>query len=221
MMWRSLLSGIRRGACSGARKKHTVPLYPCTGQTFVKGFGLYLAENLEDPLIPPRNNLTMFARELEKLFGWPRISLVNSGSSANLAAALTLSEIVQTEKQGVSLANLGRSNPIGRVLTAGFTFPSTMTSLQTAGFELYLVDTESDGFCICPLALERSIESLKAAPQPPVAVCVPHFLGFPAQLRQIQALCKEHDLLLLQDACETMSLSIDGTPAHLFGDISA
>eukprot|EP00475_Leptophrys_vorax_P002224 TRINITY_DN11260_c0_g1_i1.p1 TRINITY_DN11260_c0_g1~~TRINITY_DN11260_c0_g1_i1.p1 ORF type:complete len:435 (+),score=83.53 TRINITY_DN11260_c0_g1_i1:420-1724(+) len=195
--------------------------YPCTGPTYVNGFGSFVTSQLENST--PRHNLTAFAKELEATFGWPRISLTNSGSSANLAAALTLSEIVQTRKLGRKLTQVGRPSlmPVGRVLTAGFTFPSTMAGLQAAGFEIYLVDTEAGGFCMCPDALLRAIESLKNSSIPPAGVCVTHFLGFPAQLKRIQQICREHDLVLLQDACETMTLTIDGTPAHLFGDISA
>ena len=201
---------LRRGA-------HTTPRFPCTGATFVEGFGGYVAEQLEKA--PPRTNLTAFSKALEERFGWPRVSLTNSGSSANLAAALTLSEVVQT-KRGVALSELHRA-PVGRVLTAAFTFPSTMASLQTAGFELYLVDTEEGGFCMSPAALGAAIASTQDSPSPPVAVCVTHFLGFPAQLRAIAGLCRAHGLLLLQDACETMDLSVDGVPAHQHGDISA
>ena len=189
--------------------------------SFVQGFGQFLTDNLEAPGISPRHNLTLFAKELESRFGWPRLTLVNSGSSANLTAALALSEIHQTRILGIPLSDLHRAKtPLGTVLTAGFTFPSTMTSLQTAGFQLRLVDTEPDGFCMCPDALERAILDPKQQSKP-VAVCVTHFLGFPAQLKRIQALCKAHGLLLLQDSCESMHLDVDGTPAHLFGDVSA
>ena len=68
-----------------------------------------------------------FSKELEKEFGWPRISLTNSGSSANLAASLALSEkCMEQDKKN----NIQRNdNILGEALTAGFTFPSTMSSL--------------------------------------------------------------------------------------------
>lgn len=209
------------------RLSTATPAYPCTGPTSTSGFGEYVKENLEAS--PARSNLGKFAKELESKFGWPRISLVNSGSSANLAASLTLAEVIQS-RRGIDLNQqhpfLSGAGPIvqsiGTVLTAGFTFPSTMSSLLTAGFRLQLVDTEPHGFCLCPDALERAILAHKEHQMEPevVGVAVTHFLGFPAQMRRIKALCDEHDLLILQDACETMSMQVDGISLASYGDIS-
>ena len=43
-----------------------------------------------------------------------------------------------------------------------------------------------------------------------VAICVTHFLGFPAKMKEIYDIAKENNLFILQDACETMKLSLDG-----------
>ena len=148
--------------------------YPCTGPIETGGFAPLLTE--------PRANLRAFAAELRSVFFAPRLSLVNSGSSANLAAALALAERAGKRRHAVASA---------------FTFPTTLSSLLTAGFEVTLADVEPGGFNLSP-------ESLRRALRPDTGlVCVTHFLGFPAPIDALGG-----DYLLLQDACETMDARV-------------
>jgi CDP-6-deoxy-D-xylo-4-hexulose-3-dehydrase len=168
--------------------------YPCTGRTATEGFGAFL----EAELGPSRHNLNALARELSATFGAPRVTLTNSGSSANLAAALALREV---------------TGP-GEAVVAGFTFPTTLSSLLAAGYAVRAVDTEAGGFGMDPAALEAAL-----TPQTKV-VCITHFLGFPARLRELVQLARSRGARVLQDACETMDLRVDGAPAHQLGDLS-
>lgn len=164
--------------------------YPCTGPTRVEGFGAFL----EAELGLPRHNLRAFARELGQRLAAPAVTLVNSGSSANLAAALALRE------------RTGRP----RALVAGFTFPTTVSALQLSGFEVEVVDTATFGM---------AEHALAAALGPDVGVvCVTQFLGFPAGLPALAARAEAAGALVLQDACETMGLLEDGVPIHGFAD---
>lgn len=61
--------------------------------------------------------------------------MTNSGSSANLAACLTLADRVKARK---GISEINRPIHLGQVLTAGFTFPSTMSSLLTCLLNSYL-----------------------------------------------------------------------------------
>ncbi len=168
--------------------------YPCTGRTALEGFPAFL----ERELGPSRHNLNALARELGDTFGAPRVTLTNSGSSANLAAALALREV---------------TGP-GEALVAGFTFPTTISSLLAAGYAVRCVDTEAGGFAMDPAALEAAL-----GPETKV-VCITHFLGFPARLRELVALARSHGARVLQDACEGMDLRVDGAPAHALGDLA-
>jgi len=168
--------------------------YPCTGRTATEGFGAFL----EQELGPSRRSLNALARALSDTFGAPHVALTNSGSSANLAAALALREV---------------TGP-GEALVAGFTFPTTLSSLLSAGYAARAVDTEAGGFGMAPAALEAAL-----TPETKV-VCVTHFLGFPARLRALVSLARRRGARVLQDACETMDLQVDGAPAHALGDLT-
>lgn len=168
--------------------------YPCTGATNIEGFSEFIARELGSS----RANLGAFAEELRAVFGPRHLTLVNSGSSANLAAALAMAE----ETGG------------GEAIVAGFTFPTTLSSLLSAGYRVRVVDTEHMGFGMDPAALAAAT-SLSTR-----VICVTHFLGFPARLAELCAIAKTQRSLVLQDACETMDLRIDGAAAHEWGDLT-
>lgn len=169
--------------------------YPCTGIVSPKGFG----EFLDQELGTPRANIQRFTAELSATFHNERITLVNSGSSANLVAAMALAEIVG---QGA------------HAIAAGFTFPTTLSALSLAGFELTLVDTLPGGWVIDPEAILRAVR-----PETRV-ICATHFLGYPAPMESLLSLSRERKLLILQDACETMGLTLAGKPIESYGTLA-
>ena len=168
--------------------------FPCTGLVDTKGFGAFL----EQELGAPRKNLKLFTEALKTILGVERASLVNSGSSANLVAAIAVRELVP-----------GRN----KVLLSGFSFPTTISSFALLGFEVELIDVEPNNFNMSVTALEERIDHQVAC------VCVTHFLGYPARLAAIKQLCEHHGAILVQDACETMALQSDGLPVYDYGDI--
>jgi len=173
------------------RKK---PALPCTGRTAIEGFDEFLKTELNDS----RGNIKKLASELSIITGDAHVTLVNSGSSANLTAAILVKQRCGSRK---------------RVLMAGFSFPTTISSFTLQGFEVELVDTEADGFNLDPAALTQAIGDDVAA------VVVTHFLGFPARLAQIADLCRKHGASMVQDACETMNLQADGRSIYEYGDV--
>jgi CDP-6-deoxy-D-xylo-4-hexulose-3-dehydrase len=174
--------------------------YPCTGKVSTDGFSRFFDLEMGEA----RRNISLFTQELGQRFAFKNACLVNSGSSANLVAALALAQTIRKE---------GR--PL-RAVTAGLTFPTTLSALLLAGFDVRVADTEKDGFNLCPDALTKLCHDFK-----PTLVCVTHFLGFPARMGEIKNIAQEYDALILQDACETMDLKDDtGLPMHRHGDIT-
>lgn len=169
--------------------------YPCTGNIGIKGFGAYLEKEIGEP----RRNLRLFAAELSEALGCGHITLTNSGSSANLTAALAMAE---------------KCRKAGKPLTAfasALTFPTTISSLLLAGFEVHLIDTEKDGFNMDMELLEK--EERRAS-----LIAVTHFLGFPCDMERLRRYADAHGCLILQDACETFSTS--GNQYYRRGDIT-
>jgi dTDP-4-amino-4,6-dideoxygalactose transaminase len=168
--------------------------FPCTGRVSNEGFADFIAKELGDS----RHNLRSLESELKQTLGAPFVTLVNSGSSANLAAAILIKQ---------------RCGARRRVLMAGFSFPTTIASFSLLGFDVRLVDTEPNGFNLDPDALDGELDDQVAA------VVVTHFLGFPAQLGRIASATRQHGAVLVQDACETMNLQVDGLSLYELGDL--
>lgn len=173
--------------------------YPCTRHIELKGFGSFLEEESK----ASRHNINEFSRQLRERFHVPFLSLVNSGSSANLVAALALAEKVK--KAGLPLT----------CAVSAFTFPTTISSLLLAGFEVSIVDVAPGDFNISLEALRE----LEKKGELPTLVAATHFLGFPFPAKEIAELVHAHGGFLLQDGCETLGMEIDGVPAFMYGDI--
>ena len=170
------------------------PQFPCTGHVPTEGFAAFVGGELSES----RHNLRLLESELNQVLGTPFITLVNSGSSASLAAAILVKQ---------------RCGARRRILMAGFSFPTTIASFTLLGFDVRLVDTEPDGFNLDPEALIGELDGQVAA------VVATHFLGFPAQLGRIGTAVRKHGAILVQDACETMNLQVDGMPIYEHGDL--
>lgn len=165
--------------------------YPCTGIIPLKGFGEYLEKEIGEP----RRNIRLFARELNEHLGSRYITLTNSGSSANLVAALAMAEKCRkTEKPLTAFAS-------------AFTFPTTISSLILAGFKITLIDTEPDGF-----NLDLTLLSKQKVPASVIAIT--HFLGFPCDTKAVCEYAISNDCFVLQDACETFD-----TVNYFTGDV--
>lgn len=174
--------------------------YPCTRHIEMTGFGNYLEAEAK----ASRYNITRFSEELKERFRVPYITLVNSGSSANLVAALALAEKVKQAGLPMTAA------------VSAFTFPTTISSLILAGFELCIVDVEEGGFNISVEALQKLDEQSNL----PSVVAATHFLGFPFEAEKIAQLVHKHGGFLLQDGCETLGMELDQVPVFQYGDIT-
>ena len=171
--------------------------YPCTRHIKMNGFGSFLEEESKGS----RYNLNKFSEELKEYFEVPFITLVNSGSSANLVAALAMAEKVKKANKSLTAA------------ICAFTFPTTISSLLLAGFELIMVDVDKDSFNI-------SYENLEKLDEVPSLIALTHFLGFPCDMDNIRKYADENDCFILQDACETLGMKINDKQVFMYGDIT-
>lgn len=175
--------------------------YPCTGIISIKGFGRFLESEIGEP----RRNIRLFTEELNELFGSKYLTLTNSGSSANLVAALVMAEKCRAADKSLT------------AVASAFTFPTTVSALMLAGFEVTLVDVEEGGFNI-------DVEKLKALRPVASVFAVTHFLGFACDVKSICSYAREHGSFVLQDACETFNIqNLDDEADYrycLLGDIT-
>lgn len=97
------------------------------------------------------------------------------------------------------------------VIMPTFTFVASFEAIVAAGAIPVLVDID-ETLCLDPKAVEAAI-----TPRTKMVMPV-HMCGSMAQLDELQAICKKHNLLLLEDACQAIGGSFNGQSLGTIGD---
>ncbi len=111
----------------------------------------------------------------------------------------------------VALAALG-IGPGDEVITQSFTFVATVEAIIEARATPVCAEIDST-FNLDPDDLERRIGKRTRA------VIAVHMLGIPARLPEIQAICRKHNLVLIEDAAWGCGGGLAGRPLGTWGEI--
>ena len=141
-----------------------------------------------------------FEHELASVLGVKRSILVNSGSSANLVAFSALT----SHKLGDRAIGPG-----DEVITCAAGFPTTVAPIIQCGAVPVFLDNN-------PLTLNASLDRLEEAyvPGRTKAVMMAHTLGNPFDLESIVAFCRQHDLWLIEDNCDSLGSTYTFSAGH-------
>ena len=82
------------------------------------------------------------------------------------------------------------------------------------GAKPVFIDSERETWNMDPAALRRAFELYGA----PKAVVVVHLYGNPAKLDEITAICREHNVPLIEDAAEALGSTYNGQKCGTFGE---
>jgi len=140
-----------------------------------------------------------YASEFEKQFsnflGIKHCVLVNSGSSANLLAVESLKLPKGAE-----------------AITPEVTFPTTLNPLIQRGIKPVFVDVN-------PITYNLNASELKnALSKKAKLIMLPHTLGNPNEMDAIMDFAEEHDLCIIEDACDALGSRYNGKYVSTFGD---
>ncbi len=134
-----------------------------------------------------------YTREFEKKFGEylgvKHVSLVNSGSSANLLAFMTLTSPLLGDR---------RVNRGDEVITVAAGFPTTVNPVIQYGAVPVFVDVTIPGYNIDVSRLEEALSEKTKA------VMIAHTLGNPFELGAVKDFCEKHNLWLVEDNCDAL-----------------
>ena len=142
-----------------------------------------------------------FSDEFEKNFaewiGVRFVNLVNSGSSANLIAFMTLTSPLLGDRQ------VKRGD---EVITVSAGFPTTIAPIIQYGAVPVFVDVKLPEYNINPALLEGALSSKTKA------VMIAHTLGNPFDLAAVKKFCDDNNLWLIEDNCDALGsrYTIDG-----------
>jgi len=145
-----------------------------------------------------------FEQRLAKYLGVKHLITVNSGSSANLVAFSALT----SPKLGDRAIKPG-----DEVIGVAAGFPTTVNPILQFGAVPVFVDVDIPTYNIDPAKVEAAISPRTKA------IMLAHTLGNPYNLAAIVALCKKHNLWLIEDCCDALGSTYDGKLVGTFGDI--
>lgn len=146
-----------------------------------------------------------FEAKLGQRLGAQHVMTVNSGSSANLTAFLSLTSPRLKDR---------RIKPGDEIITAATGFPTTVNPMLIAGATPVFVDMDPATYNFDPNLVEAAIGPKTRA------IMAAHTLGNPFDLTRIRALCDAYGLYLIEDCCDALGSTYEGRQVGLFGDIA-
>ena len=138
-----------------------------------------------------------FEADLAKYLGVKYVSVVNSGSSANLLAFMTLTSPLLGDRR------IRRGE---EVITVAAGFPTTVSPIVNYGAVPVFVDVTIPQYNIDVTKLEAALSDKTKA------VMIAHTLGNPFDLKAVKDFCDKHNLWLVEDNCDALGslYTIDG-----------
>lgn len=145
-----------------------------------------------------------FEKRLADYLGVRWSFLVNSGSSANLLAFMSLTSPLLKDRR------IKRGD---EVITVAAGFPTTVAPIVQYGAVPVFVDVELDTFNIDINYLEQALSDKTKV------VMIAHTLGNPFNLSAVTEFCRKNNLWLIEDNCDALGSIYNGRLTGTFGDI--
>jgi CDP-6-deoxy-D-xylo-4-hexulose-3-dehydrase len=149
-----------------------------------------------------KGDLTIeFENLWSKWLGCKYSVFVNSGSSANLAAIYSL-----------MLSGKLKNN---KIIVPAVSWVTTVTPAIQLGLTPIMCDCDINN-----LGLDINHLKQLIIDENPSAIILVHVLGFPNHMSEIIKLCKDNDIILIEDTCESIGSKYDDKHLGTFGDLS-
>lgn len=163
----------------------------------------YIQEAFDSNWVAPIGpNINAFEQDLEDYLGSHHVAALNSGTSAIHLGLVLL---------GVQ--------PGDTVLCQSMTFSASANPILYQGATPIFIDSETETWNLCPIALEEAIVDKIAKDKKPKAIIAVHLYGIPYKIDQIRAVADKYSIPILEDSAEALGSSYKGQKCGTFGDI--
>ena len=170
--------------------------YPLAYSTWGKEEVEAIKSVIDTDMYTMGKHVKQFEKEFAEMFGSPHAIMVNSGSSANL---LMLSLLKWKYKL------------TGDIVVPVVGWATTFFPISQNGFKLNFVDVDPNTWNI-------DVDKVEAAITPNTCAIMPvNLLGNSCDYSKITELCTKHNLLLLEDNCESMGAKYNGSYTGTIG----
>ncbi len=182
-----------------------ISMVPVSGKVFNEEELFYGVEAVLDGWWTEGRFVTEFEKAFAKYLGIRYVTLVNSGSSANLVALSALTSRVFKDRA---------LKPGDEVITVATGFPTTVNPIIQNRLIPVFIDNDLD-------TKNATVEGIrKAISKKTKAIMIAHTLGNPLPLRGIMELVKKHNLWFIEDCCDALGSTYDGKLLGNFGHIA-
>ena len=145
-----------------------------------------------------------FEAKISIVLGSKLSMTVNSGSSANLVAFMTLTSSKLKERAIL---------PGDEVITVAAGFPTTVNPILQFGAIPVFIDIDIPTYNIKVEEIESAITKKTKA------IMIAHTLGNPFNIIKVREICDKYNLWLIQDTCDALGARFNNKPLGFYGDI--
>lgn len=113
------------------------------------------------------------------------------------------------------------------VITQPLTFVATANAIAHAGATPVFIDVDKDTMGLSSEALKwflskfaeyKNGDTYNKTTGKKIAACIPmHTFGFPARIKELKTICDEYNIILIEDAAESLGSYVDGKHTGTFG----
>lgn len=150
------------------------------------------------PILTNSSKVREFEEKWNDWLGTKYSVFVNSGSSANILTFLALKSLVGS----------------GEIITTPFGWVSDIAAILHAGFKPVFCDIKFSSLSIDEEELKKKITTNTKA------ILLTHILGYNGLSQEILNICKTHNILLIEDCCESHGATFENQKIGSFGFIS-
>jgi len=143
-----------------------------------------------------------FEKDFANYVGSKYCVMSNSGSSANL---LAIAALIYSKRHDFS--------PGDEVIVPAVSWSTTYFPLHQYGLKMKFVDIDIDTLNLNLNILENAITTSTKA------ILGVNLLGNPIDFEKLQKICEDHDLVLIEDNCESLGATLKNKQAGTFGVI--
>ena len=154
----------------------------------------------ENWIAPAGPHISNFEKKLSALSDGFEVAALNSGT-ASLHLALIL--------LGVKKGDI--------VLCSSFTFSASANPITYLGASPIFIDSDIDSWNMCPILLEKAIESCILENEKPKAIMLVHLYGMPAKMDEIMKIATKYDIPVIEDAAEALGSTYKNQQLGTFG----
>lgn len=118
------------------------------------------------------------------------------------------------------------------VISQALTFVATANAISYIGANPIFLDVSKETLGLCPKAVSRFLEEnsfqneegfcVNKATGKVIRACVPmHTFGFAAEIEELMTICEKHNIVLVEDAAESLGTYVNGKHTGTIGHIAA